>query len=167
MFEIAPDCQITFPLCAIALMSNVTTIEATRPLPLIAMTEVIMSPHMRGLVLLAEVDPMIGLDFADALEATGYEVSELLHTVAEAIEWLGSWNPTAAVINVILADGCSARLAQILRERGVPFLVQADTDEHEPLAEAFAGAPRISQPAWHPDVIEQINQFSQRPAISC
>ncbi len=60
------------------------------------------------LVLLAEADPLIGLDVADALETAGYRVAGPLRTAVEVEAWLDRWTPALAVIDVQLADRSSA-----------------------------------------------------------
>jgi two-component system, response regulator PdtaR len=119
-----------------------------------------MSSNARGLVLLAETDPVLGLDLADALETAGYQVTGPIRTVAAAEAWLAQWQPAAAVIEAMLADGSSAGLAQVLRARRVPFLVHAAPGGNS-CPGALAGAPRLTRPAWHRDVVELLGQLPQ------
>ena len=126
-----------------------------------------MTQDERGVVLLAEADPVIGLDLTDALELAGYRVTGPIQTAAEAEAWLSRQRPTLAVIDAVLTDGSSAGLVQRLRQRGVPFLVYAAPGDYRQLAEAFAGAPCLTRPAWPGDVVDLVGQLAQPAAIPC
>lgn len=119
------------------------------------------------LVLLAEADPLIGLDVADALETAGYRVAGPLRTAVEVEAWLDRWTPALAVIDVQLADRSSAAAARVLRGRLIPFLVHTAVAEHETLPEVFAGAPRLSKPAWTHDVVEVLGHLPQPAPLPC
>lgn len=126
-----------------------------------------MNPNARGLVLLAETDPVIGLDLADALEAAGYQVTGPIRTAAEAEAWLALWHPIAAVIDATLADGAGAALARVLRERSIPFLVHGSAIGSDQIGEPLFGAPYLSRPAWHRDVVGLLIQLPQSRSVPC
>lgn len=119
------------------------------------------------LVLLAEADPLIGLDVAEALETAGYRVAGPLRTAVEVEAWLDRWTPALAVIDVELADRSSAAAAWVLRGRLIPFLVHTALAGHETLPEVFAGAPRLSKPAWTHDVVEVLGHLPQPAPLPC
>lgn len=119
------------------------------------------------LVLLAEADPLIGLDVAEALETAGYRVAGPLRKAVEVEAWLDRWTPALAVIDVELADRSSAAAAWVLRGRLIPFLVHTALAGHETLPEVFAGAPRLSKPAWTHDVVEVLGQLPQPVRPPC
>ena len=121
-----------------------------------------MAASDRGLVLIVDSDPVIGLDLADALEAAGYQVAGPIRTVAEAQAWLMRWTPKLAVIDAALADGPCDGLAQALRQRAVPFLIH--TEPARMLPASFKGAPRLSRPAWHRDVVELLRDLPRMSA---
>lgn len=114
------------------------------------------------LVLLAETNSVIGLDVTDVLEGAGYRVAGPLRTAAEVEAWLARWTPALAIIDVQLTDSSAA----MLRSRLVPFLVHTACAQDEALPEAFAGAPRLSKPAWTRDVVEVLAALPQATGAS-
>lgn len=116
----------------------------------------------RGLVLIVDSDPVVGLDLADALEAAGYRVTGPIRTAAEAEAWLAHWTPALAVIDAALADGPCDGIAGALRLRNVPFLVH--TEAARALPTALAGVPRLSRPAWHRDVVDLLHDLPRMGA---
>lgn len=121
-------------------------------------------PHR--LVLLAETNSVIGLDVTDVLEGAGYRVAGPLRTAAEVEAWLARWTPALAIIDVQLTDSSSATAAAMLRSRLVPFLVHTAYAQNEALPEAFAGAPRLSKPAWTRDVVEVLAALPEATGAS-
>jgi CheY-like chemotaxis protein len=111
------------------------------------------------IVLVAEPDPVVGLDLADALEAAGYHVVGPFRTAAAVEAWLAGWTPALAVLDVELAGRSSAAAAQVLRGRQIPFVVHTAFAIHETLPDAFAGAPRLCKPAWTRDIVELLAEL--------
>jgi len=109
-------------------------------------------------VLLVASDPVVGLDFADALDAAGFLVAGPMRTVAEADEWLLHWKPALAVLDLDVGDEAGIRLAHTLRERGVSFMIHAERDSFANRSDALADAPCLPKPAWHQDVIDTMRE---------
>ncbi len=118
-----------------------------------------MDPTPQRLVLVAETDPILGLDLADALETAGYHVVGPLRTAAAVEAWLAGWTPALAVLDVQLAGRSSATAAAVLRRRQIPFVVHTASAIHETLPDAFAGAPRLCKPAWTRDIVDLLAQL--------
>lgn len=112
-----------------------------------------MSLDEQPSVLLAEADPVLGLDLSDALERAGYRVLGPVDTLATALRCLKADTPTLAVIDVVLKDGLCAQLSRELRQRGIPFLVHSDCQRDQRLTGDVEDAPWLVKPAPPEDVM--------------
>ncbi|MDQ0319005.1 DNA-binding NtrC family response regulator [Pararhizobium capsulatum DSM 1112] len=74
-------------------------------------------------ILILEDEPFISLDIECSFLAGGYSDVLIVSTCVDALTWLESHTPLAAVIDVSLKDGNSAGVASLLNRRGVPFIV--------------------------------------------
>jgi len=81
------------------------------------------------LVLLAEVDAIVGIDVSDALEQAGYRVLGPFATSREALAAMEQESPALAIVDVVLRDGVCITLGDKLRQRGVPFLVHSSLQQ--------------------------------------
>ncbi|MER2269793.1 helix-turn-helix domain-containing protein [Methylobacterium oxalidis] len=111
-------------------------------------------------VLLTEVDPLIGVDLSDALEKAGYRVLGPVGAMAEALRHLEQDKPTLAIIDVLLKDGCCTALARELRQRGVPFLVHSDFRQDQRLNGEFQDVLWLSKPASPEDMVALCGELS-------
>lgn len=100
-------------------------------------------PHR---ILLAEDDGLIGWDLSDELEGAGFAVAGPFATVAETLHYLTNHTPSAAIVDVLLQDASCDALADVLRERSIPFLVHSGTSPRH-LGEALETAPWLEKPA--------------------
>jgi DNA-binding response OmpR family regulator len=100
----------------------------------------------RKLVLVAD-EAVIGRMLEDELRAAGYEVAGPFATCASAIEWLESGTPDLAVLEYILRDSRCTKLARVLRQRGVPFVIYSGSRRGVTRAPEFKGVPWIEKPA--------------------
>ena len=83
----------------------------------------------RSVALLLEEQALIALDIEGLLQKAGFEEVVALASCAAAAAWLGDQTPDLAVIETRLRDGFSGPIAEILSERGIPFIVHsADAD---------------------------------------
>ncbi len=64
---------------------------------------------------------------------------------AEALEWLGSHSPTAAILDFSLSDGLCTTLARTLRERGLPFVIYSG-QRREVAPSKLRDVPWLSKP---------------------
>ena len=107
----------------------------------------------RPLVLVTEINEMIGIDLCEALIEAGYRVAGPVATVADAEACLEREWPDLAVIEPWLRDGSSAGTMDRLRWRGVPVLVHAACEPSRAFDGTFAAAPWLAQPAIPWDVV--------------
>ena len=69
--------------------------------------------------LIVEDSPLVGLDLAEALEASGYFVAGPFPCGREASDWLARFTPDVAVVDLTLRDGRCMILSVSFRP--VPF----------------------------------------------
>jgi DNA-binding response OmpR family regulator len=94
-----------------------------------------------AVVLLLEDEGLIALDIEYSLEGAGFSVTTLASRQA-AEDWLEGNEPQLAIIDVLLQDGPSYRVAEMLISRRIPFLVHSGD-----LAQVYEGTP-LSQGEW-------------------
>jgi DNA-binding response OmpR family regulator len=73
-------------------------------------------------ILLVEDEPMIAFALEDMVIEMGYSVVGPAFRLAEALDLAGSERFEAAVLDVNLNEQRSFPVADLLRERGIPFL---------------------------------------------
>jgi DNA-binding response OmpR family regulator len=95
-------------------------------------------------ILIAEDEIFLAMMLQDLLEADGYDVSKA-GSVADALAAIEERLPSAAILDVNLAGETSYPIAQLLRERGVPFLFATGYGERS-LPEEFAGEQTMQKP---------------------
>lgn len=75
-------------------------------------------------MLVLEDEVLIGIDIHDELREAGYRVAGPFTTCADALEWLRTSTPDAA-----LKDGSCREIARELERRVVPFLIYSGYGE--------------------------------------
>lgn len=79
--------------------------------------------HFNGLrVLVAEDEPLIGLDVADLLRDAGWNVAGPFRSVVAALDSIADQCPAAAILDVNLGAETAIPIADSLSARGVPFV---------------------------------------------
>jgi AmiR/NasT family two-component response regulator len=98
-------------------------------------------------VLVVEDEFLIALDVEDALRELGCEVVGPVATVAQALAVLA--DPAGcdlAVLDVRLAEGSTAPLAQALSRQGIPFVVLTGYDRSQLSEPALREAVLLGKP---------------------
>jgi DNA-binding response OmpR family regulator len=78
-------------------------------------------------VLILEEEALIALDVEYYLIRSGFVVAAALQSCGEAVEWLAENHPDVAIIDVQLRDGSCGRLAQMLIDLSIPFVVHSSS----------------------------------------
>jgi ActR/RegA family two-component response regulator len=112
-----------------------------------------MTRSTSPLALLLEDEGLIALDVEYSLEIAGFRVTTLRSRQA-AEDWLSQNEPRLAVIDILLQDGPSHRVAEMLVDKRIPFLVHSGD-----LAQIHEGTPLaqgewISKPAKSDDIAD-------------
>jgi DNA-binding response OmpR family regulator len=102
--------------------------------------------------MVVEDEVLIALMIEDCLEDGGYGSVGPFRSGSEALAWLQTGTPQAAILDFSLSDGACSRLAAELARRGIPFLIHSG---HRPgdLPPEIQGAPRIEKPSTRNDLM--------------
>ncbi|MCV9960368.1 hypothetical protein OIU34_00515 [Pararhizobium sp. BT-229] len=95
-------------------------------------------------VLVLEAEPFIALDMELTLEKAGIAVY-VCFTQTEALQWLTSKTPSAAILDFKLRDGVSTDVASVLKTRGVPILFCSGAHPSE-VTSIFGESSRLPKP---------------------
>lgn len=112
-------------------------------------------------VLVAEDDALIGLDMRYMLEGLGYEVVGIARNVTQALDVLDKRTGAidCAVLDIELnAQDCGS-IAQILEERGVPYILVTGHDEKTARAIGLK-APVIEKPFREQDLHSMLSALT-------
>jgi DNA-binding response OmpR family regulator len=103
-------------------------------------------PSRGPLVLVVEDEVLIAIDLERTLRRHGYRVLGPATTVAEALRLLDGETPDVAPLDVNLRGELVTPVAEVLRARGVPFVLASAYDRARLTAEVLAGAPNVGKP---------------------
>jgi DNA-binding response OmpR family regulator len=113
---------------------------------------------MQGLggrrVLIVEDDPLIAMDLQHILEDAGGVVIGPADSLASAFAIVQRDQVDAAVLDVRLETGDSLPLANLLHERGVPFLFQ--TSDPDLIQGLYAGVPVLRKPFRPAELVAEL-----------
>jgi DNA-binding response OmpR family regulator len=73
--------------------------------------------------MIVEDQALIGMSLEAFLEDAGFEVAGVFTSKAQALKWLEADVPDVAVLDIMIKDGTSLEVAQVLKRLGVPFAV--------------------------------------------
>jgi DNA-binding response OmpR family regulator len=104
--------------------------------------------------LIVEGSPIIGLDLADALDASGYYVAGPFTSDRRAYEWLAQFTPDVAVVDLDVSDGRCVTVIHELQARAIPFIIYSAWPSDGHLADEFLALPWVGKPAT-PGIIKK------------
>jgi DNA-binding response OmpR family regulator len=103
---------------------------------------------MQKSVLIVEDEFLIALDLKLMLEGAGWRVIGPAATVRDALRLLETELPSVALLDVNLGREMVAPVAEVLKERGVPFALASAYEMAERYGGAvLAGVPNVGKPA--------------------
>ena len=82
-----------------------------------------MSTSVSKSILILEDEPLIAMDHEHYAKRAGFTQITVISSRAAAEEWLQSQTPSVALLDVQLKDGSGSRVATLLRNKGVPFVI--------------------------------------------
>lgn len=116
-------------------------------------------------ILVVEDEFLIAMDLQQMLESRGWRVLGPAARVADAMRLLERELPSVALLDVNLGGELVTPVAELLKARGVPFIVASAYSRPEQYGgDVLAGAPNAGKPtvAWRVvSALEQIG-FSTR-----
>lgn len=122
-----------------------------------------MDARIAKSVLILEDEPLIALDHDEIVERAGFTQVTIFSTCTAANEWLQFNNPTVALLDVRLRDGPCAAVAQLLRNKGIPFVVCSGSSQ-EDADPAFRSGVWVSKPCIPDDLIAALTQAKSKVA---
>lgn len=99
---------------------------------------------LKGTILVVEDEALIALSIESALQDLGFEAL-IASTIEQAHGHLATAEVRLAVLDYNLRDGKTTGIAQVLRERRIPFVVCSGSQFND-IASVFEGAPVLSKP---------------------
>ncbi|HEX2764195.1 MAG TPA: response regulator [Allosphingosinicella sp.] len=96
-------------------------------------------------ILIVEDEPLIAMMLEDFLDSLGHQVAGTCDSVGAALERVGKGGFDVAIIDVNLNGERVWPVADLLTEKGVPYVL-ATGGHIEPPPEKHAGAPVLSKP---------------------
>jgi DNA-binding response OmpR family regulator len=131
-------------------MQSLETTKSRRPMNLTAHHPCCM---------IVEDEVLIALMIEDCLEESGYAPAGPFRSGSEALAWLMSNTPQAAVLDYSLSDGACATLAAELERRGIPFLVHSAHRPDADVPPVFLGAPWVDKPSTRTDLLDALGRI--------
>lgn len=114
---------------------------------------------MNPRILVIEDDVLIAMEISDALETAGFEVVDLCHTVAQALDCLAQPGCCdAGVLDANLRSESAQPVANALKELRVPFVVVSGYSSQQ-LPDGLAAAPLLTKPLRTDDLITQLRHI--------
>lgn len=110
-------------------------------------------------MLLVEDELLVALDVDSVLRAQGCEVVGPATTPGSALALIEQGRPEVALLDLNLSGQSALPVAADLRGRGVPFLVVSGYSERHAQAPELDGAPRLSKPVSHRQLIDALRQL--------
>ncbi len=96
-------------------------------------------------ILVVEDEYFLADDIAKALQDAGANIAGPIGNLAEAVAWLESSNADMAVIDLNLEGTFAIEIADVLKQRGVPFVFATGYDE-EAIPERHRDVARWEKP---------------------
>jgi DNA-binding response OmpR family regulator len=97
--------------------------------------------------LVIEENPVVGLDLADALDASGYYVAGPFTSGRVASAWLAQFTPDIAVLDMALSDGQGIEIIRELQARATPFIIYAAQPSDGRTTADLLAVPWVEKPA--------------------
>lgn len=107
------------------------------------------------IALLLEDEPLISMDVEQILESAGFGVSKVM-SCDEADAWLDQRTPNVVIVDIVLKDGPSNRIAQRLVNGNIPFIVHSGDVPSMHQGTPFAAGGWVSKPSSPGELVETI-----------
>ncbi len=98
-------------------------------------------------VLVIEDEPLIALDLASLLSLEGATVLGPARSLVDGLRLAQRPDITAALLDVRIGPETATKIAEVLRERGVPFAFYTGQVDSDALRRDWPDAPVIAKPA--------------------
>jgi DNA-binding response OmpR family regulator len=103
--------------------------------------------------LLLEDEPLIAMDVEGELERATFAVTTLL-SCADAVRWLQGHRPDVVIIDIMLRDGTSAGVVDLLIAAQIPFIVHSGSHPSAYKNTPFRRGVWINKPCNTSDIVQ-------------
>ena len=114
-------------------------------------------------VLVVENEALIAMDLEEMLASAG--LSPVVHVASneEALAWLADKRCDIAILDLMVRDGLTTPVAELLNGARVPFLVYSGHARHDvDPGEAFEDAIWLSKPCTQAELVNAIRHASEK-----
>lgn len=122
-----------------------------------------MNTSVNRSILILEDEPLIAMDHEHYAERAGFTDITVISSRAAAEEWLQSQTPSVALLDVQLKDGSGSRVATLLSNKGVPFVVCSGSGK-EDADPNFHDGIWLPKPCKPEDLITALTQAKAKVA---
>jgi len=109
--------------------------------------------------MIVEDQALIGMSLEASLEEAGFEVAGPFMSNAQALRWLQNAAPDLAVLDVMLKDGTSLRIARELKSRGVPFVIYSGLPPDADRPPELQDVPWLEKPARRETLVTMLENL--------
>ncbi|MDP2086588.1 MAG: response regulator [Gemmobacter sp.] len=117
----------------------------------------------RPRILVVEDEFLVAMDIESMLEDQGWDVLGPVSDVRRALALLATETPDAACLDMNLKGETSSAIAEVLRQRKIPFALVTGYSERNVTDPAFQGAPLVSKPFASDDLVRTIKRMLPMP----
>ncbi len=115
---------------------------------------------MAARCMIVEDQALIALSLEAYFEEAGCDVPATFSSGAKALKWLDENTPELALLDVMLKDGPCLRLAQELKDRGVPFVVYSGLPPVRDCPPELQDVPWLEKPVSRRELASALSQLT-------
>jgi len=113
-------------------------------------------------ILVAEDSALVAMDIELMLQEMGCQVVGPVAHLDDAVRLAGAEDLDGAIVDVELQGGSAFAVADLLQERGIPFVFATGFTENRFFAAPYDSAPRLQKPYDLDRVREAVASFAER-----
>jgi len=110
--------------------------------------------------MIVEDQVLIAMSIEAYLEDVGYDAAGPFTSGSEALEWLRSHTPHAAILDYSLKDGNCVELAGELLQRDIPFMVYSGHPRRPEMPREFKDVLWIQKPCAREDMLAALRSMA-------
>src|SRR5918997_1220983 len=114
--------------------------------------------------MIVEDQALIGMSLEASLEEAGFDVAGPFMSNAQALKWMESAAPDLALLDVMLKDGTSLRIARELKSRGVPFVIYSGLPPDADRPPELQDVPWLEKPARRETLVTMLEDLVEPKA---
>lgn len=110
-------------------------------------------------ILICEDEPLLAMEMDQVVRQAGGAVCGLASAHDNAVEFLKADKPDAVLLDIELSDGASTRLAELLTQLQIPFLVVTGLTRPEDVPSPLNSVPWLLKPLQTPELVATLNKL--------